>query len=74
MEITGEISNIIYKNEINSYTIAELETEKAQIEELLCSGTLSVDELTEKSKRLPEVNDLIDEKTMRWLELSEIEG
>lgn len=53
--------------------IAELETEKAQIEELLCSGTLSVDELTEKSKRLPEVNDLIDEKTMRWLELSEIE-
>ena len=54
--------------------IAELEAEKAQIEELLCSGTLSVDELTEKSKRLPEVNDLIDEKTMRWLELSEIEG
>ena len=54
--------------------IAELETEKLQIEELLCSGTLSVDELTEKSKRLPEVNDLIDEKTMRWLELSEIES
>ena len=50
--------------------IAELEAEKAQIEELLCSGMLSVDELTEKSKRLPEVNDLIDEKTMRWLELS----
>ena len=54
--------------------IAELETEKAQIEEQMCSGTLSVDELTKKSKRLPEVNDLIDEKTMRWLELSEIEG
>ncbi|WP_294470360.1 ABC-F family ATP-binding cassette domain-containing protein [uncultured Bacteroides sp.] len=54
--------------------IAELETEKAQIEGLFCSGTLSVEELTEKSKRLPEVNDLIDEKTMRWLELSEIEG
>lgn len=54
--------------------IAELEAEKAQIEEILCSGTLTVDELTEKSKRLPEVNDLIDEKTMRWLELSEIEG
>ena len=50
------------------------EAEKTQIEELLCSGTLSVDELTEKSKRLPEVNDMIDEKTMRWLELSEIEG
>ena len=54
--------------------IAALEQEKTQIEEALCSGTLSVDELTEKSKRLPEVNDLIDEKTMRWLELSEIEG
>ena len=54
--------------------IAELEQEKADIETALCSGTLSVDELTEKSKRLPELNDLIDEKTMRWLELSEIEG
>ena len=54
--------------------IAQLEEEKAQIEAALCSGTLSVDELTEKSKRLPELNDLIDEKTMRWLELSEIEG
>jgi len=54
--------------------IAELESEKAQIEELLCSGTISVEELTEKSKRLPQIGDLIDEKTMRWLELSEIEG
>ena len=53
--------------------IAELEEEKAAIENELCSGSLSVDELTEKSKRLPTVNDLIDEKTMRWLELSEIE-
>ena len=54
--------------------IARLEVEKTQIEELLCSGTLTVDELTDKSKRLPEVNDAIDEKTMRWLELSEIES
>ena len=54
--------------------ITGLEAEKAAIEEQLCSGMLSVDELTEKSKRLPEVNDLIDEKTMRWLELSEIES
>ena len=38
------------------------------------NDSLSVDELTDKSKRLPEVNELIDEKTMRWLELSEIEG
>lgn len=42
--------------------IADLETEKNAIEEALCSGTLSVDELTEKSKRLPELSDLIDEK------------
>ena len=54
--------------------IAELETEKALIEAQLCSGTLSVDELTEKSKRLHEVNDLIYDKTMRWLELSERES
>ena len=54
--------------------IAQLEDEKKAIEADLCSGSLSVDELTEKSKRLPEVNDLIDEKSMRWLELSEIEG
>jgi ATP-binding cassette subfamily F protein uup len=54
--------------------IAELEEEKKQIEDALCSGTLSVDELTEKSKRLPLLNDELDVKTMRWLELSEIEG
>ena len=54
--------------------IAKLEEEKEAIETLLCSGTLSVDELTEKSKRLPELNDTLDEKTLRWLELSEIEG
>ena len=54
--------------------IAALEAEKQSIEEALCSGVLSVEELTEKSKRLPELTDLIDEKTMRWLELSEIES
>ena len=54
--------------------IAALEDEKKQIEEALCSGTLSVDELTEKSKRLPLLNDELDETTKRWLELSEIEG
>ena len=53
--------------------IAELEAEKKAIEDALCSGTLSVDELTEKSRRLPQLTDLIDEKTMRWLELSEME-
>ncbi len=54
--------------------IATLEEEKKTIETQLCSGSLDVAELTEKSKRLPEVNDLLDEKTLRWLELSEIEG
>lgn len=54
--------------------IATLEDEKKSIEEALCSGTLSVDELTEKSKHLPLLNDELDEKSMRWLELSEIEG
>lgn len=54
--------------------IFALEEEKKAIEEALCSGTLSVEELTEKSKRLSVLNDDLDEKTMRWLELSEIEG
>ena len=53
--------------------IADLETEKTAIEEALCSGALSVEELTEKSKRLPVLSGLIDEKTLCWLELSEIE-
>lgn len=52
--------------------IEMLEKEKKQIEDALCSGTLSVDELTEKSKRLPLLNEELDEKSMRWLELSEI--
>ena len=49
-----------------------LEAEKKQLEEALCSGTLSIDELTEKSKRLPKLQEELDEKSMRWLELSEI--
>ena len=51
--------------------IESLENEKAKIEEELCSGALSVEELTAKSIRLPQINDAIEEKTMRWLELSE---
>lgn len=54
--------------------IESLEEEKKSIEEALCSGTLSVEKLTEMSKRLPQVTDELDEKSMRWLELSEIEG
>jgi len=53
--------------------LEDLEQEKADLEADLCSGTLSAASLTEKSKRIAELIDLIDEKTMRWLELSEIE-
>lgn len=54
--------------------IASLEQQQHEIEEALCSGTLSVEELTEKSRLLPKLKEEIDEKSMRWLELSEIEG
>ena len=54
--------------------IEALEAEKKQIEEALCGGTTSVDEITKLSKRLPVLNDELDEKSMRWLELSEIES
>ena len=56
-----------------SKDIEALEQEQKNIEEALCSGTLSVDELTEKSKRLPILKDELDEKSLRWLELSELE-
>ena len=52
--------------------IDALEKEKKLIEEQLCSGNLPIDELTEKSKRLPVINEELDNKEMRWLELSEI--
>ena len=54
--------------------IAVLEEEKKQIEEALCGGTTSVDEITAMSKRLPQLNEELDEKSMRWLELSEIDN
>ena len=54
--------------------IASLEQQQHEIEEALCSGTLSVEELTENSRLLPKLKEEIDEKSMRWLELSEIEG
>ena len=56
-----------------SKDIETLETEQKSIEQALCSGTLSVVELTEKSKRLPVLKEELDEKSMRWLELSEFE-
>ena len=52
--------------------IDALTEEQKKLEEELCSGILSVEELTEKSKRLPEIKDELDEKEMRWLELAEM--
>ncbi|MBR1379258.1 MAG: ABC-F family ATP-binding cassette domain-containing protein [Bacteroidaceae bacterium] len=54
--------------------ITRLEAEKSDIETALSSGTTAVDRIVEMSKRLPLLNDELDEKSMRWLELSEIEG
>ena len=53
--------------------IAELEQQQKQIEDELCSGTLSVEDLTAKSILLPKLKAEIDDKSTRWLELSEIE-
>lgn len=53
--------------------IATLEAEQKHIENALCGGTISVEEITEMSKRLPIIKDEIDEKSMRWLELSELD-
>ena len=52
--------------------IEALEKEQRQIEEDLCSGNLAIDVLTEKSKRLPKIQEILEEKSMRWLELSEL--
>lgn len=52
--------------------ITELETEQKDIENQLCSGTLSIEDLNTKSKRFAEIKAIVEEKTMEWLELSEI--
>ncbi len=54
-----------------SKDIEKLEEEQKTIEQQLCTGTLDINQLTTLSKRLPEVKELLDEKEMRWLELSE---
>ena len=75
---TGDRRKMTYKEkrefEQLEKDIAALEDEQHQLEEALCSGSLSVEELTEKSKRLPLLKEELDEKSMRWLELSEIEN
>ena len=61
------------KGSVCAYMQAVLEAEKKQTEEALCSGLLPVDQLTEKSKRFPLLLEELEDKTMRWLELSELE-
>lgn len=67
----------IYKEKIEfeqlEKDIAALEAEQKRIENALCGGTISVEEITEMSKRLPIIKDEIDKKSMRWLELSELD-
>ena len=52
--------------------MAALEEEKRKIETALCGGTTSVDEITAMSRRLPQLNEELEEKELRWLELSEL--
>ena len=52
--------------------LPKLEAEKVELEAAMSSGTLSTDQLLAKGQRMQEVIDLLDEKEMRWLELSEI--
>lgn len=52
--------------------ISQLEEEQKQLETALCSGRLTVEELTEKSKRLPLLKEELDGLELRWLELAEL--
>ena len=52
--------------------IAALEEEQKHIESALCGGTIDIEEITAMSKRLPQLKNELDEKSMRWLELSEM--
>lgn len=54
--------------------IEALEAEKSALQSALCSGTLPIEELTRQSKRLPLVEELLEQKGQRWLELAEIES
>ena len=53
--------------------INALETEKAEIEKAFADGLSDPDKITELSKRLEVINAELDEKSMRWLELSELD-
>jgi ABC transport system ATP-binding/permease protein len=54
--------------------IEQLEAEKTDIEAALSSGSLTGSEIEKLSVRFSEINGDIDEKTLRWMELSELAG
>jgi ABC transport system ATP-binding/permease protein len=68
--------NFNEKREFEALTdeIAGLENEKRLIEDEMSKGSLDHNELIAKSKRHGEILDLLDNKEMRWLELSEMNG
>lgn len=72
---TSEKKKLTYKEKLEfealEKEIATLETKKEQLEVEMSNGALSADELTQKSNEFGTIIDAIDEKTMRWLELSE---
>ena len=71
--LKGKMTQDVSKaNEQLAALRSQLEAEQKQLEEALCSGRLSVEELTEKSKRLPFLKEQLDEMELRWLELSEL--
>ena len=74
---TTEKTKLTYKERLEfeglESEIEKLEQEKESLNESLSSGTLSPDELISVSNRIGEVINLIDEKTLRWLELSEFQ-
>lgn len=73
----NEVRKLTYKEKQELGRLWEeitcLEEEKKEIEEALCGGCVDAEAITQKSKRLSTITEEIDEKTLRWLELSEIE-
>lgn len=73
----NEVRKLTYKEKQELGRLWEeitcLEEEKKEIEEALCGGCVDAEAITHKSKRLSTITEEIDEKTLRWLELSEIE-
>lgn len=61
-----------YEYEQLETEIDSMEKELKQLEEEMCSGNLTVSQLNEKGFKIMQLRDLIETKTMRWMELSEL--